>query len=743
MMRLNLQQFASADYWRKREERNLKSNLKQEAEYDKEIERIYKDMLDSVQKEIDAFYGKYAKTEGITLAEAKKRVSQLDIEAYERKAKKYVDAASKGKDDVAFSKQANEEMRIYNLTMKVNRLEMLKANIGLELIKGHAELETFMGKILKGRTEAELKRQAGILGETIIGNAKMADTIVNASFKNAKFSDRIWMYHDQMKADLSKLLQSGMIQGKNSRQLAKDLRKYYYGPEYLKNGKKGAVYNTERLMRTELARVQTEAQKQMFDKNGFTEYTFLALADCCDICAAINGKHFKVKDLMPGDNAPPMHPWCRCSISAYEDSEEYEAWLDFLDKGGTTAEWNKFGKAAWKESGIINPIPNNKSQELTNRRKERLAARKSASEVKNKYGQTITFDKSLDGEGWKQSINLIKQLVNEYNTRLLSVKVGAHQAAGTVNLGGEMRLSSKNAHTAIHEFAHSISIESLTKFGVEQHEEFWKEIKKIRQQYRKDVGDDSTRWISSYEHGNRSADEFLAEAFTHAKLKQLGLEIPSKYGVDFTYSDKVLAVVDKYFKKASGNNLKEIANSGGSSRIKSIDIDDFEVVTYGKNIDEDVKKTIFTIFKQAEKNGELFISEVVVKDIPSGESGTPVLQIEPTAFGTAVLNINASAIAGKTIQEVNKKFEKSRLSITNTLEEAVKHECGHAKLIKGMSIESIDELYRELEKVHIDGISSIAYKDGAECIAEVEVLLFRGDEVPEEAMKLYKKYIKE
>lgn len=344
MMRLNLQQFASADYWRKREEQNLKSNLKQEAEYDKEIERIYKDMLDSVQKEIDAFYGKYAKTEGITLAEAKKRVSQLDIEAYERKAKKYVDAASKGKDDVAFSKQANEEMRIYNLTMKVNRLEMLKANIGLELIKGHAELETFMGKILKGRTEAELKRQAGILGKTIICNAKMADTIVNASFKNAKFSDRIWMYHDQMKADLSKLLQSGMIQGKNSRQLAKDLRKYYYGPEYLKNGKKGAVYNTERLMRTELARVQTEAQQQSFERNGFTEYTFIALADCCDICAEINGKHFKVKDMMPGENAPPMHPHCRCSTAAYEDSDEYEDWLDFLSKGGTTEEYNKLKK---------------------------------------------------------------------------------------------------------------------------------------------------------------------------------------------------------------------------------------------------------------------------------------------------------------------------------------------------------------------------------------------------------------
>lgn len=90
-----------------------------------------------------------------------------------------------------FSDKANEEMRLYNLTMKVNRLEMLKANIGLEMIKGHAELETFMGEILQGRTEEELKRQAGILGNTIKDNAKLAHTIPNASFHNATFSDRI------------------------------------------------------------------------------------------------------------------------------------------------------------------------------------------------------------------------------------------------------------------------------------------------------------------------------------------------------------------------------------------------------------------------------------------------------------------------------------------------------------------------------------------------------------------------
>lgn len=279
-------------------------------------------MLDAAQKEIDAFYGRYADKEQITLAEAKRRVSKLDIATYERKAKRYVA-------DKDFSKQANEEMRLYNLTMKVNRLEMLKANIGLELVSGHDEQEKFMSKILRGRTEAELQRQAGILGKTVRNNAKLAETIPNASFHNATFSERIWGNQTALKAELSKQLQVGMIQGKNPRVLAREIQKTFGA----------SASNAERLMRTELARVQTEAQKQSFLANGFEMYTFHVNHGCCAACSDLDGKHFKIKDMMPGKNAPPMHPNCRCSVSAYEDDTEYEAWLDFLDKGGTTEEW--------------------------------------------------------------------------------------------------------------------------------------------------------------------------------------------------------------------------------------------------------------------------------------------------------------------------------------------------------------------------------------------------------------------
>lgn len=327
----------SREYWQAREAAQLQHNLTEEAEYDRRLAKIYQDMLDACQKEIDSFYAKYASAEGITLAEAKKRVSKMDVAAYERKAARYV--AEKN-----FSKRANDELRLYNATMQINRLELLKANIGLELLAGHAELESFMAEILQGRTMDELRRQAGILGESVKNNAKAARAIVNSSFHNATFSDRIWMYQDLLRNELSSLLQSGLIQGKNPRTLARELRKTF----------DAGISNTERLMRTELARVQTGAQKESFLRNGFTEYTFVVNGRCCDICKALDGKHFKVEDMEPGKNAPPMHPNCRCSTAAWVDSDEYEAWLDFLSKGGTTEEWNDHGKSEWQQNNRTN-----------------------------------------------------------------------------------------------------------------------------------------------------------------------------------------------------------------------------------------------------------------------------------------------------------------------------------------------------------------------------------------------------
>ena len=331
----------NSEYWKKREQENLRKNLKSEAEYAKEIQQTYNFAMDQIQKEIDSFYAKYAKDEGITIAQAKKRASKLDMEEYSRKAKKYVKEKN-------FSKPANEEMKLYNLTMKVNRLELLKASIGLELVSAFDELQQFYEQTLTERTMDEFNRQAGILGSSVPDNAAvMAATIVNASFHNAKYSERIWMHQDLLRNELGKLLTRGMVQGKNPRALARELRKTF----------QASIFNSLRLLWTELARVQTAAQMQSYKDNGFAEYEYLTARDfkVCATCKALDGKIFKVDEEETGTNSPPMHPCCRCSTTAHMDLNAYEKWLDgYSEHGMSFKEWQeRSGKATFmKKDGM-------------------------------------------------------------------------------------------------------------------------------------------------------------------------------------------------------------------------------------------------------------------------------------------------------------------------------------------------------------------------------------------------------
>lgn len=196
------------------------------------------------------------------------------------------------------------------------------------------------------------------------------------------------------------------------------------------------------------------------------------------------------------------------------------------------------------------------------------AAEQADNPVKNKFGDTIIFDERLNAEKWAESVGYIKELTEEYDTRLTAVGVGSVGGAGSVNMGGLMKLSSAKPEVAFHEFAHSVAIEELTKYGVTDDSAFWKEIKAVKRAYMKDVADDSSRWISSYEHGSRDVNEFFAEAFTHAKMLEKGIDIPVTYGKDATYSNKVLEIVDKYFKKPLENTTKSGKMSMGSSVVK-------------------------------------------------------------------------------------------------------------------------------------------------------------------------------
>ena len=299
------------EYWRQRELRHIQDNIRNDEQIARRLRRLHLRAMDNIENEIEAFYGRYATFEGLTMEEARKRVERLDIERYERKAQRYVK-------DFEFTRIANEEMRLYNVTMRINRLQLLKANIHLELLAMTSEEQRILFEAMTEMARAEYERLSGILGQTIEYNERSLRTIVNASFLNATWSDRLWDNQDALRQELDRLLNRGIVQGINPRQLARELRESF----------DSSIYNSERLLRTELGRLQIQVQEDSYKQADISQYEVIVEPDGCDYCQSFDGKVFNVEDMEVSVNAPIFHPNCRCSTSAYISRETFERDLE-------------------------------------------------------------------------------------------------------------------------------------------------------------------------------------------------------------------------------------------------------------------------------------------------------------------------------------------------------------------------------------------------------------------------------
>lgn len=323
---------SSEDYWRERESRQRAENIRNEAKTAERINRIFQSMQDSIQQEIEVFYQRYASKEGITITEARGRVSRIDMEQYERLAKKYVEAAHHGDEDLAFSQEANDQMRLYNAAMRINRLEMLKARCGIRAMEGYRDTERLINENLEERAYSEYRRLAGILGNSVQFNENMVRAIVNASYQNATWSQRLWNHQASLSSQIGTQLASGILAGKSSTVLAREIQKLTGG----------STYACQRLMRTELRRVQTEAALQSMTDNGVTEYKFMVEngVNPCDECLALDGQVFELPDMNVGKNAPPIHPACHCASAPHVDEAKWQRWLDGPAQAGVP--WAEF-----------------------------------------------------------------------------------------------------------------------------------------------------------------------------------------------------------------------------------------------------------------------------------------------------------------------------------------------------------------------------------------------------------------
>ena len=295
------------NYWINRnvEQQHIQDEIIRDKTYKEELKRIYMNAYDSIDDELSREITFLSDSDGVSYAEAKRTIKQFDVDRFKRTAKRMVEEKD-------FSPEANRRLRRYNVTMRTNRLELMQAYINLNVARLTDDEMGLIEKYLTDTAINEMKRQAGILGMTVPSPdllKRSVKAVLESDFQGAHFSDRLWNKSDAFNADLEKGMRQVLIKGENPRVASRDIRKH------VKNTVDRTTYVSERLAITESARVQTATQRLSFEEYDIGKYVYIAEPTACKICGALNGKVFDVADMRAGENAAPMHPFCKCSVA--------------------------------------------------------------------------------------------------------------------------------------------------------------------------------------------------------------------------------------------------------------------------------------------------------------------------------------------------------------------------------------------------------------------------------------------
>lgn len=294
--------------------RQIERVQKQDMVLKQQQARLIVEAMHNVKREAQGWFSRYATQEGIDPATAKMVAATADIKYLSERAKEYV--ANRHDKDFAFSMDANAEMRLYNLSMKVSRAEIALRSMDLVLMELADNLIDMTGHHIMDMTESDLYRQAMVLGETALTPtqiASVADVLTREPVYDKTFMETHWLNTEKAMHILERGFIKSLLQGKNPRTWSKALEKTLDPLTQSIKSKAAQIAITETAARQELlAHAMAEAA-------GFTHYMIISERDAlvCEVCSAIDGTIVASRDKHMGLNAPPFHPYCRCRTEPY------------------------------------------------------------------------------------------------------------------------------------------------------------------------------------------------------------------------------------------------------------------------------------------------------------------------------------------------------------------------------------------------------------------------------------------
>ena len=312
----------SSAYWKDRFEILEEASNGYGQDAYRKIEPAFDKAQRQIQKEIEAWYGRYARNNNISIDEARKHLTSAELKELKWDVQEYIKYGREND----LNQQWMKELENASAKFHINRLEALKLRTqhAMEVAFGNEldEIDAMARKVFSEdyyHSIFEVQKGFNVGWEIGQIDERKLEKIISKPWTtdNRTFKDRIWTSKDKMVTELHQQLTRNMVLGKAPDEAIKELSKYV--DKDIKNAK----YAAGRLVMTEQAYFHSVAQKEAFTDLDVEEFEIVATLDShtSEVCQDMDGEHFPMKEYEPGVTAPPFHVFCRSVTVPYFDDE--------------------------------------------------------------------------------------------------------------------------------------------------------------------------------------------------------------------------------------------------------------------------------------------------------------------------------------------------------------------------------------------------------------------------------------
>lgn len=275
-------------------------------------------VIANIDKEISAFYARFAENNQISYADAQRVLTTAERNIYRMDVKEYIE---KGR-TLNYSNEWAHALENASTVHRVTRLQALQTQM-------RQQVETVYGAYCKGLNETardiltegyyrniyEVQKGYGRGNPFAQLDTAKANSVIAKPWApdGHNFSEKIWGDREKLLHKLNTKLTQAFIRGDDERKLVRDLAKECGTSRF----------NAMRLIQTESAYFSAASKLESYKALGVTRYQIVATLDTrtSDICRDMDGEVFDIEKYEPGITANPFHPMCRSTTAPYFEDE--------------------------------------------------------------------------------------------------------------------------------------------------------------------------------------------------------------------------------------------------------------------------------------------------------------------------------------------------------------------------------------------------------------------------------------